>query len=510
MNVSNNVITYTAPVKQDIPRQTSGKEEFKKALDEHELQSKNSTNENVDKTNTKEENPDKTEIKNSDKVTNENLSEDAKKTIVEDDTVNDLENANPSDNVSNEITNVIKKIIDLLKQNLKQSLKGSTEVDNSKVSTEIINNIKTIIDNLKQNINKTSKGLIDNDKSTGGMDQIQQLLQSLSSMLQSINKTSITKTSEIEINSNNLEKLVGGKLTSDSNGMLKNNLSEIVSLLEKSKGNSEVSTKILENLQKLTDQVKELQTDLTSLKVPIPQTVSETSEDKSIKDNLIKMVKNQSTKTTSEIVPKNQMQNSSDSKKDNKSSGNSATDEKFLKNLISGDKDDTKISKVVSFMNQFQTVKTSDTTKVQNINLVINKNNLEVDVIKSVKFMELNNIKDLTVKMNPKELGEITIKLTMESGIMKASISAQNKDTYALLNHNIQDISDRLKNMDIKIQSLDISVYEDSTFFSKDSSAKNNNSEQNNNSKTNNDSEEDDISIRNNYVIEDNQVNKFV
>ena len=124
--------------------------------------------------------------------------------------------------------------------------------------------------------------------------------------------------------------------------------------------------------------------------------------------------------------------------------------------------------------------------------------------------MEINNIKDLTVKMNPKELGEITIKLTMESGIMKASISAQNKETFNLLNQNIQDISDKLKNMDIKIQSLDINIYEDSTFFNKESSERNNNGSQNNNQSTNMDLEEEDISISNNYVIEENQVNKFV
>ncbi len=204
------------------------------------------------------------------------------------------------------------------------------------------------------------------------------------------------------------------------------------------------------------------------------------------------------------------MQSSSDSTKESKFSGNSSFEEKFLKNLLGEDKDEIKISKAVNFMNQFETVKTIDTAKVQTTNLVIDKNNFEVDVIKNIKFMEINNIKDLTVKMNPKELGEITIKLTMESGIMKASISAQNKETYNLLNQNIQDISDKLKNMDIKIQSLDINIYEDSTFFNKNSSEKNNNGKQNNNSRTNMDLEEEDISISNNYVIEENQVNKFV
>ena len=123
--------------------------------------------------------------------------------------------------------------------------------------------------------------------------------------------------------------------------------------------------------------------------------------------------------------------------------------------------------------------------------------------------MDINNVKDLIVKMNPKELGEVIIKITMESGIMKANISAQNKDTYNLLNVNIQDISDKLKNMEIKIHSLDINIYEDSTFFSKNSSGRNNDGRQNNNSKPSANVEED-IAITNNYVIEENQVNKFV
>ena len=300
-------------------------------------------------------------------------------------------------------------------------------------------------------------------------------------------------------------------MTTETKSNLKNNFSEILSLLEKSKGDTKVTPEMLGMLQKLTTQVKDIKSDLNLLKAPTPEIGSDNSEDKSIKDNLTKMLKSQNTKSTSGSISKNQNQGSSDNKKDNKSSGNSSSEDNFLNKLLSADKDDVKISKAVNFMNQFQTVKTSDASKVLSANLVVDKNNFEADVIKSVKFMEVNNIKDLTVKMNPRELGEITIKLTMESGIMKASILAQNKETYNLLNNNVLDIQDRLKNMDIKIQSLDINVYEDSTFFNKNSSGNNNNNneKQDNNSKTNVDID-DDVDISSSYVIEDNQVNKFV
>ncbi|MBU3186028.1 flagellar hook-length control protein FliK [Clostridium estertheticum] len=544
MNVNNNVINYNNVPKVDTQKQPARKEEFKKALDDQTLKSRSLSNDDVKKTDNKEENLDKTKIKNSDETNNENQKDVVIKTTAEGDTTKGLDDVPTGDKVSADTNNVIEKSVDPLKQNIDELPKNIVvDADKSdKVSTDIsstiekaiktlkqnpeelpkdsvegvdikINNtLKKIIELLKQNIKSTSGESASADKSIDQMAQIQQLLQSLIVMLQITDKTTTTKTSGTELNSINLEELVGTKKsTPEIKSNLKNKLSEILSLLENPKGNTKMSSEMLGMLQKLTTQVKDIKSDLNLLKVPTPETNSDDSEDKSIKDNLIKMVKSQNTKSTSESISKNQNQSSSDNKKDNKSSGNSSSEEKFLNKLISGDKDDVKISKAVNFMNQFQTVKTSEASKVLSANLVVDKNNFEADVIKSVKFMEVNNIKDLTVKMNPRELGEITIKLTMESGIMKASILAQNKETYNLLNNNVLDIQDRLKNMDIKIQSLDINVYEDSTFFNNNSSGNNNNNngKQDNNSKTNVDID-DDIDISSNYVKEDNQVNKFV
>ncbi|MPQ32530.1 flagellar hook-length control protein FliK [Clostridium estertheticum] len=508
VNVNNNVINYNnAPTKVDTPKQLERKEEFKKALDDQTLKSKSFSNDDVNKTNNKEENLDETKIKNSDETNNENQKESVGKTTAED-KKKGLDDSDTGGKVSTDTNSTIEKAIKTLKQNTEELPKDSLE----DVDIKINNTLKKLIDLLKQNIKKTSGESASTEKTTDQMEQIQQLLQSLTVMIQSTDKTATTKTSGTELNSINLEELVGTKkLTPETKTTLKNNLSEILSLLENPKENTKMSSEMLAMLQKLTTQVKDIKSDLNLLKVPTPETNSDNSEDKSVKDNLIKMLKSQNTKSTSENISKNQNQSLSDNKKDNKSSGNSSSEEKFLNKLLSGDKDDVKISKAVNFMNQFQTVKTSDVSKVLSANLVVDKNNFQADVIKSVKFMEINNIKDLTVKMNPRELGEITIKLTMESGIMKASILAQNKETYNLLNNNASDIQDRLKSMDIKIQSLDINVYEDSTFFNKNSSGNNNNNngKQDNNSKTNVDID-DDVDISSNYVIEDNQVNKFV
>jgi len=405
------------------------------------------------------------------------------------------------------------QLLDLL-QKLPTQVEGKNTMhldnsnDSNKLKTKIIDFVEIAIDALKQNTEKPSEQSIGTDKSTEKVAQVQQVLESLSSILQSVEKTTTTNNGKNQLNSINLEKLVGvEKLTPEIKNMLKNNLNGIVAMIEKSKDNNGVSTQIIDVLQKLTTEVESSKVDLKLLKVLNFQTFTLNNEEKSVKDNLLTK---QSIKTTDLIVPINQMQTSNDTGQGSKFSGNSSFEEKFLNNLLMQDKDETKISKAVNFMNQFEVVKIADTTKVQAANMTISKNNFEVDVIKTIKFMEINNIKDLVVKMNPKELGEITIKLTMESGIIKANISAQNKDTYNLINNNFQDISDKLKNMDIKIHSLNINIYEDSTFFSKDSNGKNTDGRQNNNLKANMVSDEEDISITNNYVIENNQVNKFV
>ncbi|WML35439.1 flagellar hook-length control protein FliK [Clostridium sp. OS1-26] len=158
--------------------------------------------------------------------------------------------------------------------------------------------------------------------------------------------------------------------------------------------------------------------------------------------------------------------------------GKSKSDEDFLKSLLSNNSDD-KISKVTNFMSQFNNAKVENVNVAEMENLVINKNNFSADMIKSIKYMELNNMKDLTVKINPKELGEVVIRLTMEAGAMKATITAANKEAYNLLNSNLSDMTNKLQNSDIKVQSVALNIYNEDTTFFKDGSNNGQNHEDN-------------------------------
>lgn len=163
---------------------------------------------------------------------------------------------------------------------------------------------------------------------------------------------------------------------------------------------------------------------------------------------------------------------------------NENNEEDFLKNLLSRDKSkaDTKINRLTTFMNDFNKVNNTVSKDIENeVPVNINKNNLVNDFIKSVKYMEQNNVKEMTVKVMPRELGEIVIRLTVENGLMKANITANNKEAYNLLNSKAQELNNSLGNGEIKIQNFTIDIYNgDTTFFSRENSKEHRNNSNNN------------------------------
>ncbi|AZV59024.1 flagellar hook-length control protein FliK [Clostridium sp. AWRP] len=203
------------------------------------------------------------------------------------------------------------------------------------------------------------------------------------------------------------------------------------------------------------------------------------------------------------------LQNSSNSN-ENSAGGNSKNTDILNKILGSNGEDtkDNKISKAVNFMTQFNNVKGDNILvngeNVQNLNL--NKATFNSDMIKTLKYMDLNNVKQLTVKINPKELGDITINLVMEEGKMKAVLTASNKDAYNLLNSNMQDLSNKLQNNDIKVQSFSLNLYhEDTTFFKNgNNGSQNQDNEKRNKTLAVNNIQEEDAQEENDYYNDSN------
>ncbi|MDU4937061.1 MAG: flagellar hook-length control protein FliK [Clostridium sp.] len=136
-------------------------------------------------------------------------------------------------------------------------------------------------------------------------------------------------------------------------------------------------------------------------------------------------------------------------------------EEKVLHSILN-DGEDNKVTTKFTLMNN--NISSRNVEKVD-APKVINRANMVEDIVKSVKYMNSNNIKELVVRINPKDLGEVAIRVIQEDGIMKANLKASSKETYSILSQNLGDIKRYLGEQNIKIQQVDISLYEDTTYF---------------------------------------------
>lgn len=139
-------------------------------------------------------------------------------------------------------------------------------------------------------------------------------------------------------------------------------------------------------------------------------------------------------------------------------------EEDFLSKLLNEDTVDANFN---NYYDRIFNNKLQNNVEVIAAPVNINKETMNADIIKNIKYMIVDSIEELSVKIYPKELGEVTIKILSEEGIMKAEIKATSKETYNLINSNLNEIKKSLESQNIKIQEVNIGIYnEDTTFFS--------------------------------------------
>ncbi|WP_244834837.1 flagellar hook-length control protein FliK [Clostridium sp. BJN0001] len=267
--------------------------------------------------------------------------------------------------------------------------------------------------------------------------------------------------------------------TSENSENIKESFSKLVESILNVSDNSDKLNELM-NLFKSDDSLISLK-DLTSEMKEISSMISENKNDNikdKISDLLSKLTDNNSSKKDTVINLNNNeqalvnddskdqsFQSQSDMSKSNdkSSSADSDSDSKVLKGILDDNKSDSIFSKINQAAQKTQNVQ----TVVKTDGNIVNKVTIVDDIIKDVKFMSTTDLKELTVKINPKELGEITIKLiAQDNGAMKAEIKANTKDAYTLLNQNLFDIKDKLNGENIKINDVNVSLYqEDTTFY---------------------------------------------
>lgn len=427
----------------------------------------------------------------------------------------DENNSKLTSAVENVISNIKEKSEKLDVNSILAVLNQITEIINSKVeNTDNTNNLLKEINNILDNKISESKDSILSffqsiDNNNNSMEDVLSTLENVlknsdDTLVQDDKKGILAVLESLEnkiVNNkenNNIDKAFSENESKASNDILgekiaSNNFSEVKNDIQiNTEGNNITEVKTTESNRNLnTDNIKNINAH-ESINSSNAETLQ--SEVKENNKELITQIKNllneneqvsnlsEASNNDNKEIFNNRMQNiisknveskeenidvknytSSDS---NNSSNNfeESKDEKILKSILN-DKDlsSTTINRNVTFAGTFNNVNALDGLK--EAAKLVKAEHLAEDIIQSVKYMETNNIKELTVKINPRNLGELSIKVIQEDGVLKAQIKATTKEGYDLLSRNASIINKELSNQNLKIQNVNISLNNDTTFF---------------------------------------------
>ncbi|WP_297416952.1 flagellar hook-length control protein FliK [Clostridium sp.] len=345
------------------------------------------------------------------------------------------------------------------------SIENSSSVQKNDSSNNNEDDINKL-DELKDKLNDLEK-----DSKSDSKDNIKEILSELMNLLQKLGLSEKNMNLDGKVNSNELQagiEKINTNLTSvnDLNSITK----ELMELLKSDSAKNGLDTDSLKLIEKVLNNLSD--------KLSSINTSSAATAKNSLKDlmaqisNILDNKQNESGKAIAlkDMLNKNYSQeNNGNSDGSGNNSGTLETkdaskEDKFLKSLINDNKDNS-MDKINLFAARTQTIQNQGVGTVNN--LTVNKTTLVSDLIKDVKFMTNNNLNELTVKITPENLGEITIKLTQEDGVMKANLKVNSKDAANLLSQNLTDIKTHLSDQNIKIDEVNIELYqEDTTFFS--------------------------------------------
>lgn len=140
-----------------------------------------------------------------------------------------------------------------------------------------------------------------------------------------------------------------------------------------------------------------------------------------------------------------------------KSSKGTSNDIEYLENIVSAD-DNSYINSFVG-INEFNTVyRNSTSNDIPQPVTEIRQEFITEDIIKSVKYMKNSDLEELNVKLNPRNLGEISIKLSKNKEHSNLLITVDDNNILDLVNKNIEDIKKHLNDADINIKDIVINV----------------------------------------------------
>lgn len=382
-----------------------------------------------------------------------------------------------SNSLSSTVKNKTSKEVSSAFDNNKSDYKTSNKKDDFK---DVLNSKKSSEEYSNKITDKNTKNSEEDTRLKELKDKIQELKEK--SEEDSTNKDEINEIIESLLNS--LNNLLGLKDNSNVNQQLNLEIKDM-SLETSGSDSLKVLNQLLELLSSENAKSSFDSESLTSMKDLLSHLQGQLSDESKVSDkmkdglgdiiskltDMIDDANNNGKKvlTLEEMLNKgySQDQSSNESENNEMFSGKKETskEDKFLNSLLDDNKDNSVDNKINLFASRTQNVQGQNTVVR---GLTVNKATFTQDLIQDVKYMSTNNLKELTVKVNPGNLGEITIKLIQEDGLMKANLKANSKETTALLSQNLAEIKKELGDQSIKISEVNIELYNDDTTFFKD------------------------------------------
>lgn len=339
--------------------------------------------------------------------------------------------------------------------NEKSSTKVETKKDDSK-------NIKDKVEVTDENVNDKDVSVedkineIEEKIDNASKDEIIEMLNSIFNMLSSVKDENI----EIkDLNPDILNSIINnsGKENSNLSKLLENLLtaseSPLTNLLNSD--NKDLLNKLLSKLENKLDE----DTDVSNKVKDLMSQISSSLENKENKtSNFNTAFKNFEKNANSQMNNQNI--------EEEKVPTSTSDEDDFLNKLLNNNKDDSVLNKInlLSSRNEINSNNVAASTE----SVTINKATMGDDLIKNVKLMITNSMKELTVKINPKDLGQVTISLIQENGIMKANIKANSKETFELLSQNLVEMKKAIGEQNIKVADVNVELYQEDTTFFKD------------------------------------------
>lgn len=328
----------------------------------------------------------------------------------------DMDNENTNVDQKNEDCNLIASLI----QNLFSNLNILKEIDNSDVNLDLKKEeiLKLINDNI----------LSINDKSNLNLKTLD-----IDKMMK-LNSDEISNYIDLNFDFDKFIKTDELELPTDDEMILPKGLKlEDLNLEKVSKKTDELTAKMAENINKQDgnskDGIKKVDSEIKSLK---------SYEELSVATNINK----------NNLVDVNQKDTSKDE-------GLS-----ILENIADKNGTDLSIINNKTFTQELATSKNPPA-------VTIRASNIGDDFIKMVKYLKNNNIEEIKVNINPKELGDMTIKLLKDSEATKVFIHVGKEETFNMLNKNLNDINRHLSDLGIKAKDIVVEMKSnDQNFFS--------------------------------------------